>query len=279
MSDPREKRAFVSGSFPFFRWWSGDFRRSVYPGNGTASASENSHRLLFFCVSSVLHAAAIFSLAATPGPKKATSIEVSLLGPPPSIEFGQISSPQPQKKNAHPSERKSPGRMRKERPEARTTEAVSAAQATEQSLAQSLRPESTTSPAVGGGGTSEESPSQNNDPAAGGNQPGEAGTPNSGTEDHALSQYLRLVRERIGRYKKYPLVARKRGLEGQVGIRFLLTGAGEAQLLAISRSSGREILDRAALKAVEDGAPFPRPPSGLFVEPITIELNIVFNLS
>lgn len=106
-----------------------------------------------------------------------------------------------------------------------------------------------------------------------------AGTAKPGGGEHGLSQYLRLVRERIGSCKKYPFIARKRALEGEVGVRFLLTVAGEAQRLVVSRSSGQEILDRAALKAVEDGAPFPQPPAGLLAEPITIELNVVFNLS
>jgi protein TonB len=275
----REIMTSVSVLCPLSRWWPGYFRRPVYLGNETASANRRSTRLLFFSVSSLLHAAAIFSLAATPSPKRASAIEVTLFGPPSSVEYGEVALPGGQEKKPQTSERKAPPRARKERGEAKAAEAESAAQSTAHSLAQALSREIPTVAAMEGGGEGQSTEARSNGQVAAGNPPGGGGAAKHGTDDHTLSQYLRLVRERIGRYKKYPFIARKRGLEGEVGVRFLLTGAGEAQLLAISRSSGQEILDRAALKAVEDGAPFPRPPADLLAEPITIELNIVFNLS
>lgn len=281
MSDLGEKRAFVSVLFTIFRWWAGYFQRPAYQGTGTPSANERSPRLLFFCVSSVLHAVAIFSLAATPSPKRASAIEVTLVGSPSFAAYGQVALPGRQEENTSPSERKSPPRVCKERVEAKTAEAEAeaATKSTAQSLAQSFPSKTTPPSAMEGGGEGQSTEARRNVQAAVGNHPGGAGVANSGTDEHTLAQYLRLVRERIGRYKKYPFIARKRALEGEVGIRFLLTGAGEAQFLAISKSSGQEILDRAALKAVQDGAPFPRPPADLLAEPLTIELNIVFNLS
>ncbi|MGV1099489.1 energy transducer TonB [Thiovibrio sp. JS02] len=96
---------------------------------------------------------------------------------------------------------------------------------------------------------------------------------------HPLAQYLQLVRERIASCKKYPPLARRRQLEGRVGIRFLLAGTGGAQEIRVSASSGQEILDRAAIRAVQDAAPFPPPPAGLLAGAVVVELNIVFNLS
>lgn len=278
MSDLREKRRLVSLLFPVFRWWSVYFRQPVFPGYGNEPKHEGSHRLLFFCVSLMLHAVAIFSLAATPSPKKARAIEVTLLGPSPFSAFGQVSSPEQQEGNVSPLERKASPRARKESREARMVEAESTAKAMTQSLAQPGHSENTTPPAMAGEGESQSTEARGSGQPATGLYPGD-GSANPGTDDHTLSQYLRLVRERIGSCKKYPFIARKRALEGEVGVRFLLTGAGEAQRLVVSRSSGQEILDRAALRAVEDGTPFPRPPAGLLAEPITIELNVVFNLS
>lgn len=243
--------------------------------------SDRTHRLLLFGVSSMLHAAALLSLAAVPcPPKKVRPIEVALLELPDAAEHGRIAQPTWQEEKARPEAGKSAhGAVRREKPETREGAAESAARSTEQSLARPLPSESMPPAATGGGGQSGTSASPGNALRAGGGQAGEDDSAQPGTGDHGLSQYLRLVRERIGRYKKYPLIAKKRELEGQVGIRFLLTGAGEARLLAVSRSSGQEILDNAALRAVQDGAPFPPPPTGLLTEPITIELNIVFNLS
>lgn len=262
---------------PLSRWGAGYFRRPAYPGNGNGSVHPPSQRLLFFAVSSLLHAAAIFSLAATPSPKRASAIEVTLFGPVSSVESVQAAPPGDQEKKPHPPEGKAPPRARPERGEAKAAEAEAAPPAAAQSLAQALPREIPTAAAMEGGGGGQAAEATAPGPAGAGNHAG-AGTAKPGPGEHGLSQYLRLVRERIGRYKKYPFLARKRELEGQVGIRFLLTGAGEAQQIAVSKSSGQELLDKAALKAVQDGAPFPRPPADLLAEPLTIELNIVFNL-
>jgi TonB family protein len=170
---------------------------------------------------------------------------------------------------------------RKTRPEAGKSAhgaAESAARSTEQSLARPWQPEIATSTAMGGGGESESSAPRSSGLAPEGLPPGDGAT-NSGGDGQPLRHYLQHIRERISRYKKYPPMARRRQLEGRVGIRFLLSVTGEVQRLAISRSSGEELLDQAALKAVQDGSPFPRPPVDLPADPITIELNIVFNLS
>ncbi|MFW8600976.1 energy transducer TonB [Desulfobacterota bacterium M19] len=97
--------------------------------------------------------------------------------------------------------------------------------------------------------------------------------------DKIRQEYLRLVRTRIERHKKYPGRARIRWLQGEVTIRLCLTPAGKTQNLAVSKSSGREILDQAALQAVRDAAPFPRPPEKIFKGKITLELKIIFKLT
>ena len=240
--------------------------------------NNKTHRRLLFAVSSLLHAAVLFSLAAIPCPKKVGPIEITLLESPPSVEHGQVAPPGRQEGKARVEERKAAHGTRREKPEAREVEAESAPETTAQSLAQPLRPEIAMAAEMGGGGESQSLAPRGNGQAGAGRPPG-GGAANPAGDDHALPQYLRLVRERIARYKKYPPLARKRELEGRVGIRFLLTAGGEVERIAISRSSGQEVLDQAALKAVRDGAPFPRPPADLLAEPHPIELTIVFTLS
>lgn len=112
-------------------------------------------------------------------------------------------------------------------------------------------------------------------------QPPNKSAENRSDEDNgkARQNYLAQVKTRIERHKRYPARARIRQLQGEVTIRFVLTPTGDTQALAISKSSGRGILDNAALKAVRDASPFPRPPDDLFKGEIPLELTIVFKLT
>ncbi|WP_456385542.1 TonB family protein [Desulfolithobacter sp.] len=114
--------------------------------------------------------------------------------------------------------------------------------------------------------------------AADNNGPAASPEPRS---DHGpeLRNYLRLIRQRIGRYKKYPLAARRRRIEGRVGIHFTVSATGELQEIKVSRTSGHRLLDRAALRAVRAASPLPPPPVGLSAGNQVVGLSIVFELS
>lgn len=77
---------------------------------------------------------------------------------------------------------------------------------------------------------------------------------------------------------KYPLLAREKGYEGTVYLRVLVRADGRVERLAIDRSSGYEILDRAAVDSVKEWAFFPAKKSGKSVEswvllPVRFALN------
>jgi len=93
------------------------------------------------------------------------------------------------------------------------------------------------------------------------------------------SSYLEMVRFRIERYKKYPAIARVRNIEGHVTIRFVITPEGVVREAKVVKHSGNKALDQAALKAVKDAAPFPKPPGHLFKGKVPLELTIVFELT
>ena len=97
-------------------------------------------------------------------------------------------------------------------------------------------------------------------------------------DDQSASKYLASIRARIEKHKRYPARAKIRHQEGKVTIRFVLTPSGDTQSLGVSKSSGREILDNAALKAVRDASPFPGMPGGIFKGEIPLALTIVFRL-
>ncbi|OEU79290.1 MAG: hypothetical protein BA865_07200 [Desulfobacterales bacterium S5133MH4] len=88
--------------------------------------------------------------------------------------------------------------------------------------------------------------------------------------------YLEMVRLKIERHKKYPDTAKIRQIEGNVTVRFIITFKGSLYGVEIVKSSGHRILDTAAIKAVNDADPFPKPPARFFKEDIPLELTIVF---
>ncbi|MDE2484726.1 MAG: energy transducer TonB [candidate division NC10 bacterium] len=77
---------------------------------------------------------------------------------------------------------------------------------------------------------------------------------------------------------KYPRVAREKGYEGTVYLRVLVRADGRVEQLTVERSSGHEILDRAAADSVKEWAFFPAKKSGKPVEswvllPVKFALN------
>lgn len=87
-----------------------------------------------------------------------------------------------------------------------------------------------------------------------------------------LSHWLRLIRERIAEFKRYPRLAQRRGMEGRVVIAFTMTKKGNVKEAVIAHPSGFALLDKAALKAVRKAAPFPYLPVRIIV-PIVYKLT------
>lgn len=102
----------------------------------------------------------------------------------------------------------------------------------------------------------------------------------NGSGDYVTAQnYLEMIRFRIERYKRYPQIARTKNIEGRVTIRFVITPIGEVREVEVAKRSGNKALDQAALKAVQDAAPFPKPPGHLFKGAVPLELTIMFELA
>ena len=93
------------------------------------------------------------------------------------------------------------------------------------------------------------------------------------------SSYLEMVRLKIEQHKLYPDMARTRQIEGTVTIRFVITTDGDVRAVELVKPSRHTLLDSAALNAVKDAAPFPKPPKHLFKGEIPLELTIVFELT
>jgi TonB family protein len=83
------------------------------------------------------------------------------------------------------------------------------------------------------------------------------------TQDPKYADYFNQIRERIRAKWIYPREAGDRGIGGQLMIEFHISRDGRLALVELRRSSGVEILDDYALRAVQLAQPFPPVPEGL----------------
>ena len=89
-------------------------------------------------------------------------------------------------------------------------------------------------------------------PASGGDE-----TASAGEEKGLLPGTIELISMAIERVKTYPVIARKRGIEGTVHVSFNVMADGNPYGIKILKSSGFSILDKATVKVVKKAAPFP----------------------
>lgn len=85
-------------------------------------------------------------------------------------------------------------------------------------------------------------------------------TVNLNTTTIKYASYLLHVKNKIENVWEYPYRARRQGLSGLLVIKFSINKNGSIHSITILRSSGKKILDRAAVKAIRDAArynPFP----------------------
>lgn len=87
-----------------------------------------------------------------------------------------------------------------------------------------------------------------------------AGENKKETSADMLADYKQYLKTSIECAKQYPLIARRRGEEGKVGVVFELDRFGRLLASRIAMSSGSVVLDEAAIHAVTKAAPFSRPP-------------------
>ena len=79
----------------------------------------------------------------------------------------------------------------------------------------------------------------------------------------AMRDYAPLLVQKIFRQTSYPGRAVDRGWEGTVRMSVLIGKSGALEKITITQSSEYAILDKAAVKAVEQAAPFPEIPDAL----------------
>ncbi len=70
-------------------------------------------------------------------------------------------------------------------------------------------------------------------------------------------EIIELIGKAIERVKTYPVLARRRGIEGTVYVGFRIGPEGDPMEIEILKSSGHNILDTATLNVVKKAAPYP----------------------
>jgi TonB family protein len=68
---------------------------------------------------------------------------------------------------------------------------------------------------------------------------------------------IELIGNAIERVKTYPVMARRRGIEGTVHVSFSINPNGRPHDIMVMKSSGFNILDKATVKVVKKAAPYP----------------------
>jgi len=99
------------------------------------------------------------------------------------------------------------------------------------------------------------------------------------TDDKRYVTYAQAIKERIAGQWKYPQEARKKKLEGRLVALFSLNREGALTRMEITRSSGHEVLDREAERAIRSAAPFPPFPSTVTVSRLNINVSFDYTLS
>ena len=92
------------------------------------------------------------------------------------------------------------------------------------------------------------------------------------------ADYFSLVSAHLNRRKIYPPEARQARQQGVVTVRFTVDRSGGVSGVAIKRSSGHDLLDRATLDLLQRVAPLPRMPASMRRDSVTLSLPIDYSL-
>ncbi len=82
----------------------------------------------------------------------------------------------------------------------------------------------------------------------------------------------------IERHKRYPLAARRAGEQGSVLVRFTIDREGHLLHQDVLLSSGSAYLDAAAIKLLQEAAPYPGLPDSLLADRLEVSLPIEYRM-
>ncbi len=110
-------------------------------------------------------------------------------------------------------------------------------------------------------------------------QPVTTANTTTGDKTKLASAHIRgKLQTNLARYFSYPAIARQRGWQGHVQIRFRVQPDGKLANIYIARSSGYRLLDKSALKALRQVEPLVEAATLLGGKSVDIELPVIYKL-
>jgi protein TonB len=105
--------------------------------------------------------------------------------------------------------------------------------------------------------------------------------PRAGARAHdrnAVPRWKTALVMRLQRYKRYPVAAQERGVQGVAQLAFSVDRSGRVHHARIVRSSGSALLDRSTMQLIARAQPLPPPPPEIRSALISIVVPISYNL-
>ena len=100
---------------------------------------------------------------------------------------------------------------------------------------------------------------------------------NLNTRDPVYVSYFTKIKQSIEQNWEYPEVALRYGLQGRLSLEFTIGVGGQLEQLRMIRSSGSQVLDEEALRAIKAAAPFPPIPSWIKTVPLLISASMEYH--
>ena len=100
----------------------------------------------------------------------------------------------------------------------------------------------------------------------------------SSPNPQVVNNYSNQLRTHIAKHKKYPRIAQRRKMQGEVVVEIQIGGDGSLVSKRIEKSSGYKVLDKEGMNMMEKSKPFPVPPDTLRGSVTTVVVPIAFNL-
>ena len=99
------------------------------------------------------------------------------------------------------------------------------------------------------------------------------------TEDKRYVTYAKIIKERLLRHWRYPPEAKENLIEGRLMVLFSLGKEGNLAYVEVLKSSGHDILDTEAGRAIHAAAPFPPFPEHVAVKRLNIKASFDYRIT
>lgn len=97
------------------------------------------------------------------------------------------------------------------------------------------------------------------------------------TRDPVYVTYFNRIKQLIESQWDYPELALRYGLQGRLSLEFTIGSNGQLERLRLIRSSGSQLLDEEALRAIKAASPFPPIPPWVKPNPLSISASMEYH--